>query len=323
MDTRTLAHTDLTVSRLCLGTMTFGGQADEAAARSMVDMCLEHGVNFIDTANVYSGGSSETLLGRILDGRRQSVVLASKVGMKVGDRPTQIGLSRTAIQRQIDETLRRLGTDYLDIYYLHLPDYQAPVEETLVALEMLVRQGKVRYAGTSNYASWQICQMLCLAEKQGYQPIRITQPMYNLVARGIEQELLPMCREFQVSTVVYNPLAGGLLTGKHLGAAEPAAGTRFDLMRNYQDRYWHQANFDAVKLLNETAQQEGRSLISLALGWLLHHAAIDCVILGASRPAQLQENLEAAGQGKLSDAALAACDRAWSLIRGVAPQYNR
>ncbi|MGH9661633.1 MAG: aldo/keto reductase, partial [Bryobacteraceae bacterium] len=250
------------------------------------------------------------------------VVLASKVRGKMGDGPDQSGLSRAAILHAIDESLTRLQTDYLDLYYLHQPDYSAPLEESLAAMDSLVRAGKVRHVASSNYASWQVSRMLWLAETNGYQPAAVTQPMYNLIARGIESEYLPMCRELGVSTVVYNPLAGGLLTGKQQRAA-PLAGTRFDGNAMYLNRYWHDADFDAVEALRAIAREAGRSMVSLALCWLLHHTAADCVILGASRIEQLDENLKATGDGPLAADTVSACDAVWSQLRGVTPQYNR
>lgn len=322
MDRVTLGRSGLEVSRICMGTMTFGGQAGEDAARQMVDRCLDAGVNFFDTANVYGQGRSETILGRALAGRRQQVVVASKVRGVMKDAPEESGLSKSQILRAVDSTLRRLGTDYLDIYYLHLPDYGVPLEESLEAIDELVRAGKVRYPASSNYAAWQVVRMLWLAAAREYRPAHITQPMYNLLARGIEQEYLPMCREFGVATVVYNPLAGGLLTGKQTAQA-PIEGSRFDKNQMYLDRYWHAAYFDAVEDLRALARREGRSLPSLALNWLLHHTPTDCVILGASRIEQLEENLKALEDGPLSEAALAACDAVWNKLRGITPRYNR
>jgi aryl-alcohol dehydrogenase-like predicted oxidoreductase len=322
MDRITLGRTGLSVSRVCLGTMTFGGQADEDAARRMVDRCLEAGVNFFDTANVYGQGRSETILGRALAGRRQQVVVASKVRGAMNGAPEESGLSKSQILHAIDSTLRRLGTDYLDIYYLHQPDYGVPLEESLEAMDDLVRAGKVRHPASSNYAAWQVTRMLWLAAERDYRPATVTQPMYNLLARGIEQEYLPMCREFGVSTVVYNPLAGGLLTGKQKAEA-PLAGSRFDANRMYLDRYWHAQYFDAVEELRGLAEHAGRSLASLALNWLLHHTAADCAILGASRVEQLEENLKALDDGPLSAETLAGCDAVWGRLRGVTPRYNR
>jgi aryl-alcohol dehydrogenase-like predicted oxidoreductase len=322
MQTRTLQHTDLTVSRACFGTMTFGSQVDEATSIRMIDRCLDAGINFIDTANVYNKGLSETIVGKALKGRRNRVILASKVRGKMGEGPDESGLSKRAMLRAIDESLKRLETDHLDLYYLHQPDYAVPIEETLEAMEQLVRQGKVRYPASSNYAAWQVCRMLWTAEKNSYKPAWITQPMYNLVARGIEQEYLPMTREFGISTVVYNPLAGGLLTGKQKKQA-PVAGTRFDKNQMYLDRYWHDAYFNAVDELLGIAHAAGRSPVSFALNWLLHHTAADCVILGASRLEQLEENLRALEEGPLPAEALTTCDQVWQKLRGVTPQYNR
>jgi aryl-alcohol dehydrogenase-like predicted oxidoreductase len=302
--------------------MTFGAQTDEAAAIAMVDFCLDHGINFFDTANVYNNGAAETIAGRALKGRRDRVVLASKIAGRMGPEPDQSGLSSAAIVRCVEESLRRLQTDYLDICYLHWPDYTVPIGESLEAMGRLVREGKVRHVGVSNHASWQVCRMLWLAERNGFPTVGITQPMYNLITRGIEQEFLPMCRAFDVATVVYNPLAGGLLTGKQKSAA-PLPGTRFDLMKSYVDRYWHDANFAAIQELTAIAARNSRSLVSLALNWVLHHSAADCLIVGASKLEHLTENLRAVGEGPLPAAAVAACDRVWDRLRGPSPTYNR
>ena len=302
--------------------MTFGGQTNEEAAREMVDACFDRGINFFDTANVYNKGASEEILGRALKGLRDRVVLASKVRMQMGDGPEDIGLSRAAIMRAVEDSLRRLGTDYLDIYYLHAPDYDTPMAETLGAMDELVRQGKVRYAASSNYAAWQVTEMLCIAAEKQYKPLWISQPMYNLIARGIEQEYLPMCKHFGVSTFVYNPLAGGLLTGKHKQEA-PLPGSRFDKNKMYQDRYWHADDFSAVETLRDIAQRAGRSLVSLALNWILHHTAATGIILGASRIEHLTGNLDSLKDGPLNSETVEACDAVWARLRGVTPQYNR
>jgi aryl-alcohol dehydrogenase-like predicted oxidoreductase len=322
MDYQIFAGTDLKVSRVCFGTMTFGSQADEAASARMVDFCLDNGVNFLDSANVYNQGASEEILGRAMRGKRDRIVLASKVRGKMGDGPAMEGLSKAAIFRAIDDSLRRLGTDYLDLYYMHQPDYSAPVEESLAAMDELVRQGKVRQVASSNYSGWQVTEMLWIAEKNGYQRAVITQPMYNLLARGIEQEYLPMCKRFGVSTVVYNPVAGGLLTGKQKAEA-PVQGSRFDGNKMYLDRYWHAADFEAVESLKQLAAQAGRSLLSLALNWVYRHTAADCIILGASRLEHLEQNLKALEEGPLPEETLRGCDEVWKKLRGPIPQYNR
>ena len=322
MDKVHLKHTDLNVSRICFGAMTFGGQTDEAAARKMIDMCAGAGINFLDTANVYNLGASEEILGRILEGRRKDFILASRVRNKMGEGPDMSGLSRAAILRAIDDSLRRLKTDYLDLYYLHLPDPVVPIEESLDAMNNVLKQGKVRYLASSNYSGWQTEEMLWISERRGYQPPYVAQPMYSLIARGIEQEYLPMSKRFGISNVVYNPLAGGLLTGKHQRTA-PIAGTRFDNNRLYLDRYWHGADFDAVEQLRRIAAEAGRSLVSLALNWIYHHTPVECIILGASRVEQLEENLRVLSDGPLTPETLQACDRVWETLRGPTPKYNR
>jgi 1-deoxyxylulose-5-phosphate synthase len=322
METRTLGRTNLRVSRVCLGTMTFGAQTNEATALEMVNLCLDRGVNFLDTANVYNAGLAETIVGRALKGRRDRVVLASKVAGKMGADADQFGLSRTAILRGIEESLRRLQTDYLDLYYMHWPDYTVQFEESLDAMGQLVRDGKVRHVAVSNFAAWQIVRLLWLAEQKKLPVVQVTQPMYNLLARGIESELLPMCREFGIGTVVYNPLAGGILTGKQKFEA-PLAGTRFDKNQAYLDRYWHQQNFAALEDLSNIARKASRTLVSLALNWALHHSPADCVIIGASKMTHLEENLRTTEDGPLNNETVAACDRVWAQLRGVSPKYNR
>lgn len=303
--------------------MTFGGQTDRAAAGRMLDLCANSGINFLDTANVYNNGASEEMLGQLLaERRRGDFIVASKVRNKMGDAPDLSGLSRAAILRAIDDSLRRLHMDYLDIYYLHLPDYAVPIEESLDAMNEVVKQGKARYIASSNYAAWQMVEMLAIAEKKGYQTPFIAQPMYNLIARGIEQEYLPMCKQFGFSNIVYNPLAGGLLTGKHQPEA-PIPGTRFDKNKMYLDRYWHQADFDAVEQLRQVSDAAGRSLLSLSLNWLYHHTATDCIILGASKVEHLEQNLKVLAEGPLDAATLEACDKVWAQLRGPSPKYNR
>ncbi|MBM3811145.1 MAG: aldo/keto reductase [Acidimicrobiia bacterium] len=314
-----LTGTDLDVSRLCFGVMTFGGQTGGEEAGKILGKCLDAGINFLDTANNYNAGASEEMLARLIEGKRQGLVVASKVRNQMEGYG---GLSRAAIFRAVEESLRRLKTDYLDLYYLHQPDYEVPIEETLAAMEELVRQGKVRYPATSNYASWQVTEMRWLAEKNGWKPVTAAQMMYNLTARGIEQEFLPMAKQLGVPVVVYNPLAGGLLTGKQKREA-PIAGTRFDGNQMYLNRYWHDAYFDAVEALEAAAMEARRSMVSLSLSWLLHHTAADVVILGASKLAHLEENLRAAGEGPLGEATLQRCEEVWGQLRGVAPKYNR
>jgi len=319
---RKLKGTDLDVSRACFGTMTFGSQVDEKLACRMVDYCLERGINFFDTANVYQSGLSEELLGKALQGKRDQVILASKVRGKMGEGPDQSGLSKAAILRAVEESLARLRTDYLDVYYLHQPDYDVSLDETLETMETLVKAGKVRYPASSNYSSWQVTQMVWHSKENNYRPALIAQQMYNLLARGVEQEFVPMAEELGVSLIAYNPLAGGLLTGKH-SPSSITPGTRFDKNTMYQDRYWHEENFSAVNKLQDIAQLSGRSLISLALNWLLHHTPTDAVILGASGQEQLEQNLAVLDEGALASDTVEACDDVWRELRGPTPIYNR
>ena len=262
------------------------------------------------------------MLGEAIKGRRDKLVIASKVRFKVGDEPDQQGLTRKAILRAIDESLRRLQTDYLDIYYLHAPDHATPIEESLETMDSLVKQGKVRYVASSNYASWEVVEMLWLAKERGWAAPYISQPMYNLLARGIEQEYLAMCKEFGVSTIVYNPLAGGLLTGKHQQETiHPGHALRQQqalpgplLARSvFQSRRGASRDRAACRAF---AGQPGAELAAAP------HAS-DVVILGASSLAQLNENLAASEEGPLPEEAVNACDQVWQDLRGPLPVYNR
>ncbi len=323
MEFRTLSHTDLKVSRFSFGTMTFGSQTDETTAHRMIDRCLDAGLNFFDTANVYNKGVAETILGKALVGRRQRVVLATKVRGKMGEGPDESGLSRAAMRRALDASLARLQTDYVDIYYLHQPDYDVPIEETLAAMDEFIRGGKVRYPAVSNYAAWQVCEIHSIAGRCGYKAPYISQPMYNLLARGIEEEYLPFCKRFGIAVISYNPLAGGLLTGKHSRQHGPLSGTRFDGNKIYLDRYWHEDYFAAAEELGTIARDAGKTLLELSLQWLLSHAEVASIILGASRPEQLEENLKACEGDPLDQSVMARCDTVWKRLRGVTPKYNR
>ena len=320
----TVSETDLELSRVCLGTMTFGSQVTEAEAARMVDFALERGVNFIDTANVYNGGLSEEITGRILGARRSQIVLATKVRGNMGaGEDAYGGLSREAIFRAVDDSLKRLGTDYIDIYYLHQPDASVDIYETIRAMNELVAAGKVRWIGTSNYAAWQMAEMAEISENLEFQAPKVAQPMYNALARGIEQEYLACTQRYNVTNVCYNPLAGGLLSGKHSLERGPLPGGRFDGNQRYLKRFWHQEYFQAVEALERVADGLGIALAEMALRWLCHREGADCVILGASKFAHLEQNLEASQAGPLPDDALRACDEIWGALRGPTPQYNR
>ncbi len=303
MPATTLGRTGLAVSRLCLGTMTFGLQCDEATSRAILDRALAGGISFIDTADVYplggtlqTVGRTEEILGRWLQGRRHEVVVATKCFGATGPRPWERGNSRKHVLEAIDASLRRLRTDYVDLYQLHHPDRDTPIDETLRALEDLVRAGKVRYVGCSNFAAYQVARALGRSEVLGVARFDSVQPRYNLLFRQIERELLPLCREEGIGVIPYNPIAGGLLSGKHRRDAGPTAGTRFTLgtaADRYQERYWHEREFATVETLRALAAEAGLSMVQMAVGWVLANPAVTAPIVGASRPEQLDDSLAA------------------------------
>jgi len=321
MEQTALGGTGLTSSRLVLGTMTFGSQVDESTAGDMVRRALDAGITHLDTANSYNDGRAEGIVGRVLGSRRAEVVLATKVFNRTGPGPDQQGLSAPAVRRAIDDSLRRLGTDYVDIYYLHQPDWTVPIEETLAVMAELVDAGKVRHVGVSNYAAWQICEIRSLAERNGWPPVVVSQQMYNLLARSIEDEYVAFSEHAGLTDIVYNPLAGGLLTGKHQYDAAPSAGRFTNEM--YRDRYWTKGQFQAVARLGEVAADAGLSLVELSLRWLLSRPVVDAVLLGASSLQQLEANLAAAEGPRLDETTLKACDEVYRELRGPIPRYNR
>jgi aryl-alcohol dehydrogenase-like predicted oxidoreductase len=323
MQYRTLTGTGIKISRVCLGTMTFGAQVNETDAILMVNRALDAGVNFIDTADAYTNGVSETILGKALRGKRDGIVLASKVGNQVGPyKLKDTGLSRWHVIKGVEACLRRLDTDCLDICYLHRPDYSTSLEETLSAFDHLVRQGKVMYVGMSNYAAWQVCQAKWICDKNIFSTPVVTQNVYNLLTRGIEQEFMPFIKEFNIGLTVYNPLAGGLLTGKYAQSRSPEEGTRFQLNKEYYGRYWLDSNFDALSALMDVAKQASKTMVELALGWLIAQDAVDAIVIGFSNMDQLNENLSA-WEGKLDVDVIKACDDVWKKIKGDSFQYNR
>lgn len=317
--------TDLAVPRLVLGTMTFGAQVDRGTAAAMVARCREAGVTMFDTANSYGTGASEQMLGQVVAPFRDEVLIASKVFNRMGDGPDEQGLRSPAIAKALDATLRRLGTDHLDLYYLHAPDRQAPMEETLGAMAAAVSAGKVRHVGMSNYAAWQLAEARCLTEQHGWPAVSVSQPLYNLLSRRIEDEYAEFSARYAMHNIVYNPLAGGLLSGKHTDPSRPEAGGRFasDLGPMYRDRYWNAAQFAAVEALGKVASDAGLTLVELALRWLLTRPLVGSILLGASRLEQLEANLAAADGPPPEQDVLTACDDVWASLRGAAPAYNR
>ncbi|KXU84852.1 alcohol dehydrogenase [Paraburkholderia monticola] len=311
MQYRQFGRTGLTVSRLCLGTMTFGLQTEETASHRILDTAADAGVNFIDTANVYPLGSGENLAGRTeeivgrwLKGKRERFIVATKAVGKMGPAAWDQGASRKHLLDAIDASLRRLGTDYVDLYQLHSDDAKTPLDETLEALDVIVRSGKARYIGVSNFLAYRLARALGRADVLRVARFVSVQPRYNLLFRQIERELLPLAAEEQLAVMPYNPLAGGLLTGKHRLDATPTEGRFTESVGKagaiYQERYWHEREFDTIEKLKAIVAPTGESLAKVSLAWVLANPLITSAIIGASRAEQLSDTL-AAAEFKLDD----------------------
>jgi aryl-alcohol dehydrogenase (NADP+) len=297
-----LGRTGLRVSRLCLGTMTFGLQCDEPTSVAILDAALDAGITFLDTADVYplggrgeEVGRTEEIVGRWLRGRRDEMIVATKCFGAMSRRPWDRGGSRKHILDAVDGSLRRLGTDYIDLYQLHGDDLSTPLDETLAAFDHLVQVGKVRYVGCSNYPAWRLARAVGRSEVRGFARYDCVQPRYNLLFRAFERDLFPLCEQEGIGMIPYNPLAGGFLSGKHRPGA-PTEGTRFTLgsaAERYQDRYWHEQMFATVEELRLLAAEHGVSLAQLAVAWCLAQPAVSAPIVGASRPEQLADPVAA------------------------------
>jgi aryl-alcohol dehydrogenase-like predicted oxidoreductase len=288
-----LGKAGVKVSRICLGAMTFGREADEATSFRLLDRFVELGGNFVDTANVYSRGGSEEVLGRWFKerGNRQRIVLATKVYGTMGPGPNESGLSRLHIMQSIEDSLRRLQMDYVDLYQIHRWDPNVPVEETLEALTDLVRQGKVRYVGCSNLAAWQLSAFLHAAERRFLARFVSLQPIYNAISRGIESELLPLCEAEGIGVMSYNPLAGGMLTGKYRWGEALPEGARLQSIQQYYDRYFTEEASALVEQFGAAARQRGASPAQLALAWVLGEPRVTCPIVGARNMEQFEDTM--------------------------------
>lgn len=317
-----LPGTSLLVSELSLGTMMFGGQTSRADSLRILDCAFDAGINVWDTANIYTGGESERIVGQALKGRREDILLATKVGHPAEGKRNSQGLSRLAILSAVEASLKRLDTDYIDLYYLHLPDNDTGIEETMETMTGLVRAGKIRYVGISNHAAWQIADILALCDKRGYVPPVVTQNVYNLITRGVEAELVPFMKAHGLGMAAYNPVAGGLLTGKHR-AGTPAADTRFGSNQIYFRRYWSDENFAAVEKLMEIAGEAGLSLLELSMRWCLTRPGVVTVITGVSRLSQLEQNIASIQGEAPGEDTLKACDEVWRGLAGTRFAYNR
>lgn len=293
MEYRRLGKSGLKVSEICLGTMTFGHGADETESKRMVHLACDTGVNFFDTANSYGEGESEELLGKALKGRRRDAVVATKFFNPMGPGINDSGMSRVHIMQAIDDSLKRLQMDYVDIYYIHHVDTQTPLEEMLRALDDLVRQGKVRYTACSNYQAWRLSEALWLSDSLNLSRFVCYQPQYSLVVRDIEQELVPLCNYKGLGIVVWSPLAGGFLSGKYKPGERNQQGSRSEEGWAFPQRYFAANADETLETLIEVADKLGRSPAQVALRWVLEQHAITSVIVGARHVLHLQDNLGA------------------------------
>jgi aryl-alcohol dehydrogenase-like predicted oxidoreductase len=324
MEFRELGNSGIKVSTIAIGAMTYGTQVNETTGIKLVQAALDAGINFIDTADRYPG--SEEIIGKAVKGQRDSTIIATKVGSPAGGGLTtnvdlnDQGLSRKHIMQQVEGSLKRLNSDYIDLLYCHFPDYNVPIEDTLNTLTDLVRQGKLRYIGCSNFTAWQLCKALGISERYNLARFQCIESPYNLLTRDIEWELVGLCESEKVSLCVYNPLAGEMLTGRHEFGKPPAEGrfTMSDIGKRYQERYWSEINFQAVDRIKKLADERGCTLPQFSIAWILNNAAVTSVLSGLITTEQLKENV-AAVEIKLTDEELKACDEVWAMFRP--PRY--
>ena len=287
------------VSELCLGCMTFGRELDEGGSREIIARFLDAGGNFIDTADVYASGSSEEITGPAIKGARDDVVLATKVRFPMGEGPNDVGLSRKHVISGCEASLRRLGTDYIDLFQVHAWDALTPIEETLSALTDLVRDGKVRYIGVSNFTAWQLMKSLWTSELRGLESFVCLQPQYSLVERNVEREILPACREEGLGVIPWSPLGGGFLSGKYRRGERPPQGSRIaeavESMEEYWDRRATERNWDTLEIVGGISEETGKTYAQISLNWLLRQEGVTAPIIGARTMEQLEDNLGAVG----------------------------
>jgi 1-deoxyxylulose-5-phosphate synthase len=323
MKTKRMGRTGLKVSEICLGTMTFGKQCDEATSFAIMDTAVEHGVDFFDTADGYpmggtfeTLGSTETIVGKWLKRRRDKIILATKCWVPMGRGPNDGGLSRKHIFDAVEGSLRRLQTDYIDLYQAHAPDPETPLDETMRAFDDLTRQGKVRYLGCSNFKAWLLASALWISDKHELARFDCVQPRYNILFREIENELLPLCHHNGVGVIAYNPLAGGFLTGKYKSKAQPPSPeTRFGFLTGrtqsiYHKRYWQDEQFEAVEHLQQYFAGRNKSLTEAAVAWVLAQPDVTSAIVGATSAAQLQQSLPAT-ELTLDSEEMEVCNEVW------------
>lgn len=294
MQLRRLGNSGLKVSVIGLGCNNFGMRIDQAQTRMVVDAALDAGINFFDTADIYGGSKSEAFLGEALKGRRDKAVLATKFANPMGESAYQRGGARRYIVKAVEDSLKRLNTDHIDLYQMHVPDADTPIEETLRALDDLVRAGKVLYIGNSNFTGWQIADADWTSRTQGLERFVSAQNNFSLLERGVEREVLPACERFGLGLLPYFPLASGFLTGKYHRGEPPRQGTRLAAWGKRGEAALNDRNFDRLEALDRWAEQRGRRILDLAFAWLLGHGAVSSVIAGATSPEQVQANARCA-----------------------------
>ncbi|MBM7573379.1 aldo/keto reductase [Aquibacillus albus] len=292
MEYRTIGKTGINVSSLCFGTMSFGGIADEATSKAMFDRCREVGINFFDCANVYNGGRAEEILGKCMADNRDEIVLTTKVFGAMGDDINNRGLSRRHIMMEVENSLRRLNTDRIEFYFVHSFDPNTPIEETLRAMDDLQRQGKILYPAVSNWAAWQIAKALGISAKESLARFECIQPMYNLVKRQAEVEILPFASSEDIGVISYSPLGGGLLTGKYRGGQKPQQGRLLE-QDNYRKRYGQDQYYETADRFTQYAADHGVHPASLAVAWVMENPSVTAPIIGARNLEQLEPSLEA------------------------------
>lgn len=294
MDYSNLGQSGLKISRICLGTNNFGGQIDEQTSLKIMEKAFDCGINTIDTANIYTGGRSEEIIGKAVKGRREEVVIATKVGFGTDEGPNESGLSRKHILSQVEHSLKRLQTDFIDIYYMHRFDSETPLEESLRTFDHLVRQEKVRYVACSNFTALQIAKGLEICEAHDFEKFVALQPPYNLLQRDIEEQIVPYCRQERLGILTYTPLMGGFLTGKYSKARPPPVGSRFKYNSRMWQRVRNESNFSVLEKIENIASDVEIPLPKLAISWILKNPTITAPIVGASSVQQVEENCEAA-----------------------------
>ncbi|MCV7383906.1 aldo/keto reductase [Mycolicibacter longobardus] len=292
MEYTTLGSTGVQVSPLCFGAMSFGAEADDQSSAEMYRRVRDAGINFFDSADVYSGGASEEILGRLIKDERDEVVITSKVFYPTGTGPNAAGLSRRHISLAVDASLRRFRTDWIDVYFVHAFDENTPIEETLRALDQAQRAGKILYLGVSNWAAWQIALALGVSAREGLARFQVIEPMYNLVRRQAEVEILPLAAAQQLGVITYSPLGGGLLTGKYTSTAKPASGRLVDVPR-YTDRFGLDSDFATAERFTALAADLDVTPPALAVAWVMANPAVTAPIIGARNLDQLEGSLAA------------------------------